>query len=176
MDRDWKRLGRALKADRESQGRTQQHVVDALESSLSTIQAIERGQEFGKPTRTIRSYAKLLNWTDGSVEQVLSGGDPNHVVYATATASLGGANAPADDDLDDKRLPLRIVHELKDDGALLDTTVIKVGDHARAVIVVKGDLDATAEEIEAALKAWRATQSQLQSPADGESTSAADGS
>jgi transcriptional regulator with XRE-family HTH domain len=152
MDRDWKRLGRALKADRESQGRTQQHVVDALESSLSTIQAIERGQ------------------------QVLSGGDPNHVVYATATASFGGANAPADDDLDDKRLPLRIVHELKDDGALLDTTVIKVGDHARAVIVVKGDHDATAEEIEAALKAWRATQSQLQSPADGESTSAADGS
>lgn len=174
MDRDWKRLGKALKADRESQGLTQPDVVDALESSLSTIQAIERGQEYSKPTRAIRSYAKLLNWTDSSVEQVLSGGDPNHVVYATA--SLGGAKAPADDDLDDKRLPLRIVHELKDDGALLDTTVIKVGNHARAVIVVKGDLDATAEEIEAALKAWRATQSQLQSPADGESTSAADGS
>ncbi|WP_327655738.1 helix-turn-helix domain-containing protein [Streptomyces sp. NBC_00483] len=174
MDRDWKRLGKALKADRESQGLTQPDVVDALESSLSTIQAIERGQEYGKPTRAIRSYARLLNWTDGSVEQVLSGGDPNHVVYATA--SLGGGKAPADVDLDDKRLPLRIVHELKDDGALLDTTVIKVGDHARAVIVVKGDLDATAEEIEAALKAWRATQSQLQSPADGESPSAADGS
>lgn len=174
MDRDWVRLGAALKTDREAQGFTQKEVAQDLDASVSSIQVIERGHAFGRPTRTIRRYAELLRWTDSSVEQVLAGGDPNHVHYGSATATM--REAATDAELDDQRLPLRIVHELKDDGALLDTTVIKIGEKGRAVIVVKGDPGVTPDELVEELRAWAEARARLEKGGSTEPSAAADGS
>ncbi|MFC7306221.1 hypothetical protein ACFQVC_18615 [Streptomyces monticola] len=59
-------------------------------------------------------------------------------------------------------LPLRVANELSDDGELLDTAVINLPGGGRAVVVVKAGLQATPEEIEESLKAWRATEPDLQ--------------
>lgn len=174
MDRDWVRLGQALKTDREQQGLTQQDVAEQLDAGLSSVQAIERGHPYSKPTRIIRAYASLLNWTDGSIDQVLAGGEPNHVHYGSAHATA--AKASPDVDLDDQRLPLRIVHELKDDGELLDTAVIRIGDKGRAVIVVKGEPGVTAEELLEELRVWNRTRKQLESPDAAEPPADAEGS
>lgn len=162
MDRDWVRLGSALKSDREAQGFTQKEVAQHLDASVSSIQVIERGQSFSKPTRTIRKFAKLLAWTDGSVDQVLAGGDPNHVT-ASGSASASVREVPADAEFDDQRLPLRIVHELKDDGALLDTSVIKIGAKGRAVIIVKGEPGVSPDELVEELQAWARTRARMES-------------
>lgn len=161
MDRDWVRLGSALKSDREAQGFTQKEVAQHLDASVSSIQVIERGQSFSKPTRTIRKFAELLAWTDGSVDQVLAGGDPNHVHHGSA--HMTAAKPPADVDFEDQRLPLRIVHELKDDGALLDTSVIKIGAKGRAVIIVKGEPGVSPDELVEELQAWARTRARMES-------------
>ncbi|MFI5664635.1 hypothetical protein [Streptomyces sp. NPDC051684] len=140
---------------------------------MSTIQSIERGHEFGKPTRTIRAYAKLLNWADGSIEQVLSGGNPSHEVHGAAALNV---QASMDADLDDKRLPLRIVHELSDDGTLLDTAVLKIGDKGRAIVVVKGEPGVSAEELVEELRAWDRSRARLESGDDTDPPAAANGS
>lgn len=161
-DRDWVRLGQALKTDRQRQGLTQEEVAQRLSAGLSSIQAIERGHPYSKPTRTTRAYADLLQWTAGSVEQVLGGGDPNHV-HQGAVALTAAKQAPADIDFEDKRLPLRIVHELSDDGELLDTTVIKIGEKGRAVIVVKGEPGVSPDELVEELQAWARARARLES-------------
>ncbi|MFC8124693.1 helix-turn-helix domain-containing protein [Streptomyces sp. NPDC057302] len=174
-DRDWVHLGRALKTDRKRQGLTQEEVADRLTAGLSSVQAIERGQEYTKPTRTIRAYASLLHWTEDSVDQVLAGGDPNHVHHVSAhmTAAKQGR---ADVDLEDQRLPLRIVHELSDDGELLDTTVIKIGERGRAVIVVKGEPGVSPDELVEELQAWARARARLESGDATEPPAATDGS
>ncbi|MFZ3569924.1 helix-turn-helix domain-containing protein [Streptomyces sp. BH097] len=171
MDRDdWALLGATLKRDRRRQGLTQQEAADALDAGLSSIQAIERGHEYSKPTRTIRQYAALLHWTDGSVEQVLGGGERT-LIHAEAPDST-----PADADLEDRRLPLRIVHELSDDGELLDTAVIKIGEKGRAVIVVKGEPGVAAEELLEELRAWNRKRASLEEGDATEPPAAAEGS
>lgn len=179
MDRDldWAHLGAALKTDREQQGLTQKEVAEGLEVSVSSIQVIERGQSFSKPTRTIRKYADFLNWTERSVDEVLAGGSANHIVYRPGQVEAMGQASPrpAEAELDDQRLPLRIVHELSDDGALLDTTVIKIGKKGRAVVVVKGDPGVTPDELVEELRAWADARARLESDAT-EPPAAAEGS
>ncbi|NUP23578.1 MAG: helix-turn-helix domain-containing protein [Streptomyces sp.] len=154
MDQDPARLGAALKATRLSRSPrlTQEAVAAALDVSRATVQNIERGTGPTKATPSIRAYAALLGWTPASVDKVLAGGDPTLV---------GEEDAGEAAITESGRLPLRIVDELSDDGALLDTAVIPLGDDASMVIVVKGRPDASPEEIRAALEAWRRAQPQL---------------
>jgi transcriptional regulator with XRE-family HTH domain len=165
MDRDWVRLGKALQAARKAKGLRQPDVAAALHISLATVQAIERGHEFAKPTPSVRAFARLVDWTEASVDQVLAGGDPNHVHHAkgslSAVTSLT-ASASAERPEGPPQLPLRIVDELEDDGALLDSTVVHLGDGTRMVVVVKGQPGASPEEIRRNLEAWRRTQPKLE--------------
>jgi DNA-binding XRE family transcriptional regulator len=176
MDRDWARLGAALKADRERQGHTQKTAARALSAALTSIQEIERGHEYTKPTRTIRAYAQMLGWTEGSVEQVLAGGAPDYLRTDTPPTDAAVHEAPADTDFDDKRLPLRIVHELSDEGELLDTAVIKIGEKGRAVIVVKGEPGVSADELLDELRAWNRKRASLEGEDGPDSSAAAEGS
>ncbi|MER7734162.1 helix-turn-helix transcriptional regulator [Streptomyces erythrochromogenes] len=154
MDRDWARLGKALQAARRASGVTQEQLADELGVGRSAVQLIERGKEFSKPSQTQRAFARRVGWADGSIEAVLAGGEPT--VEAAATPP------PAPDDvLTDSRLPLRIVDELADDGALLDTTVVPLGDDARMVVVVKGKPGASAAELRRDLEKWRAAYQHL---------------
>lgn len=176
-DHDWARLGTALKRDREQQGMTQEDVTEQLDASLSSIQAIERGQEYRKPTRIIRQYAGLLHWAAGSIEEVLGGGERT-LIHAGGSGPppSSQSEAPADAEVDDRRLPLRIVHELSDEGELLDTAVIRIGEKGRAVIVVKGEPGVSADELLDELRAWNRKRASLEGGDDSESQATAEGS
>ncbi|MEV4907881.1 XRE family transcriptional regulator [Streptomyces albidoflavus] len=160
MDHDWVRLGDAFKRARaEHEPKlTQEDVVQALDVSRATVQNIERGKPFSRVTANHRAYARLLGWTDDSLERVLAGGEPSRVVEATADLSVAGAEpgAPVPDGL-----PLRVAAELAS-GPLLDTMVIQLPGGGQAVVVARGKEGATPEEIQADLEAWRRAQPQLQ--------------
>jgi hypothetical protein len=117
------------------------------------VQNIERGQSFTRISTTHRAYARFLGWTNDSVNQVLAGGEPTMAEPGEAAGELS-AEATG--------LPLRIVDELQDEGALLDSVVLQLGD-ARMVVVVKGKPNATPEEIKRNLEAWRRAQRHLKS-------------
>ncbi len=151
----WVRLGDAFKAARATHEPklTQEDVQRALDVSRATVQNIERGKAFSRPTPSHRAYARLVGWTDDSVEQVLAGGEPTLAAESTATAEQ---SAPAPDGL-----PLRIAEELAV-GQLLDTMVIRLPGGGQAVIVARGKEGGSPEEIQAALEAWRRAQPKLE--------------
>lgn len=167
MERDWKRLGQAFAMAREAAHLTQVQVAERLGVTRTPIQAIERGHTKGKPfTRisgTMRSYARLVGWSDGSIETILDGGDPTIPEPAPA-------GRPRNDGPDARNgLPLAIIDQLKGEGPLIDATVIPLPSASADVhmtIVVRGEPDASPEEIRDALIAWRKTQRHLQNLAD----------
>ncbi|MEU7032668.1 helix-turn-helix transcriptional regulator [Streptomyces sp. NPDC046237] len=158
MDRDWTRLGKALQAARRALGVTQEEMANALGVGRSVIQLIEGGNEYKKPTASMRTYATRVGWADGSIERVLAGGEP---IQAAAGAPAAEPGRTADENPVETGLPVRIVHELKSRGDLLDTAVIPLGDGASMVVVVKGKPGASVDEIERNLEAWREAQGQL---------------
>lgn len=163
MERDWERLGEALQAARRAADLSQEDMATELGVGRSTIQKIERGHEFEKPTLAIRAYARRVGWTEGSVDQVLAGGGPNHI--HVASAELGAARSSSEGVLSEgavSRLPVRIVDAIENEGALVDTAVIPLGNGGNMVVVVKGTPGATPDEIKAALDAWLRAQPQLQ--------------
>ncbi|MGW6703540.1 helix-turn-helix transcriptional regulator [Streptomyces sp. NPDC054956] len=155
MDFDWDHLGRALQAARLAEGISQEDLADELGVGRSTIQMIEAGHAYKRPTPTIRAFARRVRWTDDSLDRVLAGGQPRTV--SPAEPALAPESGPAD-----SRLPLVIVDELEEDGPLVATTVIPLGDDARMVIIVKGNADATPEEMRRSVEAWRKAKRHLQ--------------
>ncbi len=158
MDQELARLGAALKATRVARRPklTQEEVASNLGVSRATVQNIERGAGFSKVTPTIRAYAHLLGWTADSIDRVLAGGEPGLV--HDASASLRATDPPPKP----SRLPLRVVDEIESSGALVDTAVIPLGDGGNMVVIVTGKEDATPEERQRNLAAWRQAQQQLQ--------------
>lgn len=154
MDLDWDRLGKALQAARQDMTPTltQDELAAELGVGRSAIQNIERGMAFKKPTPTIRAVARRVGWSDDSVDRVLAGGDPQLVDLPKRPAVQPPAGPP---------LPQRIQHELDQEGDLLDTVVIPLGDGASAVVVVKNPPDATPEQRQRNLDAWLRMQAQL---------------
>ena len=153
MDLDWDRLGAALKAAREalSPKLRQDELAAELGVGRSAIQNIERGQAFKKPTPTIRAFARRVGWTEDSVDRVLAGGDP---VDSPSVEARQQALGPA--------LPTRIEHELNQEGDLVDTAVIPLGDGASAVVVVKNPAGATPAQRQKNLDAWLRMQGHLE--------------
>lgn len=155
MERDWARLGSAFADARETAGFTQTEVAERIGVTRTPIQAIERGTAFKKVTGTMRSYARVVGWTSDSIEKVLAGGAP---AYEEVSGSVPHREALAS-------LPLAILDQLKSDGPLIDATVISLPSAKADVhmtIVVRGEPNATPEEIRDALLAWRRTQKHLQ--------------
>lgn len=154
---DWVRLGIAFKASRKDKGLTQPEAGALIGVSKGPIQTIDRGVPHSRVTGTMRAYARLLDWTEGSIERVLAGGDP--IVHAGPEGPVGVGEsaevAEATYVARDFALPLRIRKELDDDGELLDTAVITLPGGGRALVIVKSKEGASAEEIEEDLKAWR---------------------
>lgn len=178
MERDWERLGRALRAARLSEGVSQEDMATELGVGRSTIQKIERGHAFGKPTLAIRAYARRVGWTEESVDRVLAGGTQNHVHEASADLSAAPAVTEGSSLSEGavSRLPVRIVNEIENEGALVDTDVIPLGEGGNMVVVVKGAPGASPDEIKAALQAWLRAQSHLQELSTGnDRASAANG-
>lgn len=151
MEQKWFRLGRALADARKAAGLTQVEVASAIGASRQPIQAIERGRGFEKITGTMRSYARLVGWPEGSIEAVLAGGEP---IQPSAAPEAPAQQAP-------DGLPLSILEEIGE-GRLIGVDVFELpGSNARMTVVVRAP-DASPEEIKRDLLAWRRARRHLQ--------------
>lgn len=171
MEPDWPRLGRALAAARDQVGLTQNEIAERIGVTRTAIQSIERGDTRKKVTGTMRSYARLIGWTDDSVTTVLAGGDPTLVSKVPPEqTSIRRVSSP-------KNLPLRVVQELEDDGPYIDAQVIDLapfGSDAKMIVVVKPQPDASPEEVRQALLAWEKAELRLRADSGDETPPAAD--
>ncbi|MFF7360770.1 helix-turn-helix domain-containing protein [Streptomyces sp. NPDC008125] len=157
---DWVELGRALQAAREAAGLTQREIAQRLDVGLSTVQGVERGRALKKVSPLIRAYAAEVGWPRGSVERVLRGEPPLGTEPEEAAPSTPEQAEPIASVADGK-LPVRVVDDLNSEGVLLDTDVIDLPGGAQAIVVVKGRVRGTPQEIQVALEAWRRVQPHL---------------
>ena len=157
MEKDWRRLGRALAAAREALDLTQSDIAREIGVSLNPVQTIERGTS-KRVTTTMRAYAQRVGWTPDSVSAVLGGGDPE---LREGDERREKRAHDAADRL--AALPARVVQALADDGQLIDATVMSLRrpGGGKAIIVVKGEPDASPEEIARDLEAWALKELEL---------------
>ncbi len=146
MNEDFVRLGAELKAAREQRlpKLSQQKAADALGVGRSTVQKMERGEGDQVIVTTLRSYARLLGWTDGSVDQVLAGDKPTLASEASAGDTPSSAPSSA------LGLSPAVEYELKS-GDVLDSQVINLGpdeDDGHIIVVLQGRKGATPEQVE----------------------------
>jgi|GEM_PF-3018942 len=150
MDRDWKRLGRAIKAQREHLGMaTQQDLAESAGVTRQTVQSLEAGTERKRTPASIGRVEKALGWEPGTATRILSEATPE----APAPRFAEG-------------MPARIAQELSD-GQVVDTDVLDLslpGSRSRLVVVFKHDSEAadmTPEELRATVKEWTRIQRAL---------------
>lgn len=150
MDRDWKRLGRAIKAQREHLGMaTQQELATRAGVSRQTVISLEGGTERTRVPATIGKVEKALGWEPGTATRILSEAPPE----PSAAKFADG-------------MPVRVAQELSD-GQVVDTEVLDLsvpGGKSRLVVVYKHDSEAAAmtpEELRVAVKEWTRIQRAL---------------
>jgi transcriptional regulator with XRE-family HTH domain len=155
MEQNWMAVADALRASRVSQGLTQADLAQKAKISRVAVQALERGRARARMSPALLAVTQVLGWPDGYVNQVLAGEAEGPPRAIDAPQARGGEGLPPD-------LPLAVTHELKQ-GALIDSRVVHLGDDsgARMIVVLKGDVDMTPEQIERALKEWRRVARQM---------------
>src|SRR5436190_1332600 len=162
MTRDWVRLGQAVRTAREARGMTQGELADAIGQWTSTIQYLESGRYgrgFSRMPGSAARVAEYFGWPDGATHALLDGEEVDLTPVEEAveeeregTAPEGG-NGARDSGLTSATrgsLPWRIVDELTDQGELIDATVMDLtppGSDARMIVVVKGNPNATPEQV-----------------------------
>jgi DNA-binding XRE family transcriptional regulator len=164
MERDWKRLGRALADARETLGLSQVQAAEQLHVSRTPIQAIERGRQsngkpFTKVTNTMRAYARLVGWTESSPDAVLDGDapTPQAAPQPPEPAASGAVRS---------NLPPAVELELRS-GETLDSAVIHLGgddddDDTRIIVVLKGAEGMSEEELDRRWQQYRKARRHLQ--------------
>lgn len=161
MEQDWKRLADAIRQAREAAGMTQVDLAERASIAEGSVQNLESGRERSRIPQSLTKVEQALGWAPGSGVAILRG---------TASQPLKAEEEPAKSRPRSRSdLPLRVVDELED-GPLLDSTVLHLGDDsgARMIVVVRGKPDASPEEIHEALLAWRRMERRIQQPSDGE--------
>ncbi|NYV73101.1 helix-turn-helix domain-containing protein [Streptomyces sp. UH6] len=167
----WRELASAIRNAREKRGLSQMALAELAGVSEGSVQNLEKGDSRTRIPPTIAKLEPHLGWARGAGMEILEGGEPTPAPAPTEPAEKPARNL--------KSLPLRIVDELESDDPLLDSAVIQlpgVGG-ARMAVVVRGNPDATPQEIQDALLAWRRTERALRHlPGDDEDGRAAQGS
>lgn len=154
----WGKLATAIRAARDARGLTQPKLAELAGVSEGSVQNLESGKPRNRMPQTLAKLEPHLGWAAGSGRLVLDGGDP----------IPAGQETPREDPIASvdklrRKLPLRIVDELESDDPLLDSAVIRLPgtQGARMTVVVHGTPDATPEEIQEALLAWRSAEKKL---------------
>jgi transcriptional regulator with XRE-family HTH domain len=162
----WAKLAAAIRAAREARGLSQGALAELAGVSEGSVQNLESGKPRSRMPQTLAKIEPHLGWAAGSGLSVLRGGEPTltpvvHEASAHLTAAKGKLRG---------KLPLRIVDELESDDPLLDSAVIQLPgtEGARMTVVVHGRPDATPEEIQEALLAWRRAERNLHRLPDGD--------
>ncbi|MBW1603451.1 XRE family transcriptional regulator [Streptomyces sp. JJ66] len=153
MERDWARLGRAFADGRKLRHVKQDEVPDLIGSSRAVIQKIEQGTAYKRgPAAVHRRYADWLGWTNDSIDAVLAGGEPTMRDDARGETAQSASVPGAPDDL-----PIATQYALRE-GPLVETKTYSVptaGGTLTATIVVRGEPEASPEEMHRALLEWR---------------------
>ncbi|MGW3491952.1 helix-turn-helix domain-containing protein [Streptomyces sp. NPDC001054] len=147
MTRDWTRLAKAVEARRKTLGLSQVQLADKAGVSESTVQNLEAGHRRTRMPTSLPGVERALGWAPESAASILTGGEPTPLPEPAPEAP---------------KLPLRIQQELAD-GQLIDATVLDLapGSGAKMIVVVKGEPDASPEEIRTSLLAWARAQEAL---------------
>jgi DNA-binding XRE family transcriptional regulator len=148
MDRNWVRLGHKLKAARSEHEMEQQDVAARIGVKRGAMRNIEQGN-ISKVTPTVIAYARLVGWTEDSIERVLDGGDPVLREDGAPSHAAGPEEPPEPSDLS-----VRVRQALKE-GPLIDSRVTEVttpSGRVRATIVVRGEEGTSAAQLLAALR------------------------
>ncbi|MEC3995251.1 helix-turn-helix transcriptional regulator [Actinacidiphila sp. DG2A-62] len=148
MERNWPRLGEKLKAARADM--EQQEAAARIGVKRGALRNIEQGK-IAKVTPTVLAYARLVGWTEDSVNRVLDGGEP---VMADAGPEVAISEAPAAEVSD---LSLRVRQALRE-GPLIESRVTEVttpSGQVTATIVVRGEEGTPPEELLAVLRSLK---------------------
>jgi len=153
----WAELAAAIRSAREARGLSQVGLAELSGISEGSVQNLESGAPRNRMPKTLAKIEPHLGWATGSGRAILEGGAPTPAPAGDQAALI---------DIEDKlrrKLPLRIVDELESDDPLLDSTVIQLPGvaGARMTVVVHGRPDATPEQIQDALLAWRDAERKL---------------
>jgi transcriptional regulator with XRE-family HTH domain len=163
----WAELATAIRAAREARGLSQAALAELAGVSEGSVQNLESGKPRSRMPQSLPKVEPHLGWAARSGVAILNGGE------STPAPAVHEASADLRDGKDKLRskLPLRVVAELESDDPLLDSQVIQLPgvDGARMTVVVHGRPDATPEEIQEALLAWRKAERQLHRLPDGDS-------
>lgn len=153
MEQNWKAVAEAIRASRLAMGMTQERLAHEVGVSRVTIQSLESGSPRTRVSTALLEVARTLGWPNGRVEELLAGGDSAPPVR----------HARQDEKPEGSGLPLRIAEELEQ-GRTYDAQVVDLPGEsgARMIVVVKGDNDATPEQIQEALLAWRRMAKRMQ--------------
>lgn len=154
----WPRLATAIRAAREARGLTQEALAALAGVAEGSVQNLESGKPRNRMPQTLSKIEPYLGWDAGSGRLILDGGDP---VPASSPPS-GGPSDTEEAGLR-RKLPLRIVDELESSDPLLDSAVIQLPgtSGARMTVVVHGSPEATPQQIQEALLAWRRAEENL---------------
>lgn len=146
MEQNWKAVAEAIRASRMAHGMTQEELAFKVGVSRVTIQSLESGSPRTRVSSALLEVARTLGWPNGRVEELLSGS------YSTLPERP----------VESADLPLRISEELGQ-GRTYDAQVVDLPGEsgARMIVVVKGDADATPEQIQEALLEWRRMAKQM---------------
>lgn len=160
----WASLATAIRAAREGRGLTQAQLADRAGVSEGSVQNLEAGKPRNRIPQTLAKLEPHLGWAEGSGRLILDGGAP------IPDDGAGGGEGDVDTGKLRRKLPLRIVDELESDDPLLDSAVIQLPgtDGARMTVVVHGNPDATPQQIQDALLAWRKAEQELRRLPDGD--------
>jgi transcriptional regulator with XRE-family HTH domain len=159
MDRDWKRLGSAVKRARERLGLSQDELAEAAGPSRATIQVIEQGKGFSNIPKSIRKVAAYLGWPPDAVDVLLSGRDlptVDPLASEPPAASTAVRTSFADG------MPRRVINELTE-GDVLDTIVFELSratPNTKLVVVLKRDDSdgADPDDVKRDLREWSRIQ------------------
>ena len=154
----WAKLAAAIRAAPEARGLTQPQLAELAGISEGSVQNLESGKPRSRMPQTLVKVEPHLGWGAGSGRIILDGGEPIAVPSGTAATAVSQV-----DDRLRRKLPLRVVDELESDDPLIDSQVIQLPGTggARMTVVVHGRPDATPEEIQEALLAWRRAERKL---------------
>ncbi|WNI20313.1 helix-turn-helix transcriptional regulator [Actinacidiphila sp. ITFR-21] len=158
MTRNWTRLGEELKSARAGRGLEQQQVAAKVGVKRGAIRNIERGA-IAKVTPTVLAYARLVGWTEDSVERVLAGEAPRiSEPEPRQPEPRQQPEAEPESECDPIAGFSPRVRQSLQEGPLIDTRVAELTTptgRVRATIVIRGEDGTPAEDLLAALRSLR---------------------
>ncbi|MFI0827187.1 helix-turn-helix domain-containing protein [Streptomyces roseolus] len=166
---DWSGLGAALRARREDLRWSQDAVGQQIGVQRNALRRIEGGI-ISRVSSTVRAYARVIGWTDDSVDAVLAGGQPTLREDVDEEQKNVSAQVKAEPDVAGEvaralmsRLPARIVQEIVD-GQVVEHDVLDLrpdGSSALMTLVVERSPEVSTAQVQEDLRHWSDVQRQL---------------